>query len=764
MESPEPRPPDPDPNESEASGPDSPSNFADRAPFTLDRWRVVPAELRLVDGDEQVRLQQKEMTLLLALCDGGERPMSSEQVRRLVWGDQAITDGAAKNLIWQLRRSLGETAQEPRLIETVPGAGYRLTMLPAPIEPEASAEKAQPGGLVEAGGEASTEPPAGSSATGTSPRSLAPWLIAAMVLVAVLGLARFIGQGGGSADREVLMARPVTGLPGREAEIELDPTGRYLLFSWAEQVGARSDLYRFDLQDPNATPIQLSATEEVSEVGARFSPDGRRIAFVSGSTELEELSIRVMPASGGAAKTVASLRSATVPEVAWDADGEALFVTWWPDLEVGHRLHRLPLGNEPSSENSASESPFEPLFETPTERTWDRLPAVSPDGRWLAFSRWTTPYNGELRLLSLDSGDERVVTQISGTLGSLDWSGDGQDLLFTSRKPGRSSAVYEVAAFGKDAQPALFAPTAGSLDLGEVTAAAGTLVFEQSEFDVDILRFEGLEPGVSPVEAPAFESILASDRADVSLHLSPDGQRLIFLSDRSGGIELWLSDGGRPRRLAVDGVLPSSHPRWSPDGQLIALSVLRDGQRDLVVVRPGEGGGGDHVEWVTETPEREMLPSWRPDGLALRFFVPAGQPGTLWEQELWRPESRRMVDERGQKSMAPAPDLLLFDRGQQGIFLARGDAEPRRLAIDAAPGGLLNWDATSEGLYWVPVGGQDLKFYRFADDHIIDVFELEYPAAGYGFDVSSDGRSLFVSVVVRDSSRILALEKAGSDG
>lgn len=704
-----------------------------RATFRLGRWTVYPAELRLTDGEDDVRLQPKEMILLLALCDGGRRPMTAEQVRRRVWGEQAITDGAAKNLVWQLRNSLGETAQKPNLIETVPGAGYRLRVLPQAIE--GAAPSSRPAMATEANG---------SRAEGT--RRWLPWLglsiiVAGLVLWA--GLFEREREGPDYNERGPEAVRPVTGLPGREAEIDLDPTGRHLLFSWSRDIRGQADLFRFDLQDPRASPIRLSATPELSEIAGRFSPDGRRIAFAALSRN-GRLELRVMPASGGAAKVITVLSSISEPELAWRGDGEALFLAWWPDPEKGSVLHRVPL---------ATGIP-EPLFEADSE-WWDRVPTVSPSGDRLAFLRQTGPYGGELRLLHLASGKEETIATIAGRLGTLDWQGDGEHLLFTARLAGHSSTIYRVPADGASG-PEIFATTAGMLDVGEVTAAAGTIALEQSDFDVDLLRFDD----IGKKKDATAHVVAVSDRAEVSPQLSPDGRRLAFLSDRSGHFELWLHEEGELRRLHVEGVVPASNPRWSPDGRLIVLSVLKQGQQDLVVVRPSDGASQDDlVEPITDTPEREMLPSWRPDGLAVRFHIPGHPQAKLWEQELWDPESRRPLSARGEATAALSEDRLLFSIGGEGLFLLdlESDTEPRRLELDIAASGWGRWDATDDGIYSLMAGSREVHFYRFADASLSTLLELERPAAGYGIDVTDDGATLFVSVVIRDNSRILTV-------
>lgn len=66
------------------------------------------------------------MELLLYLADRPGAVVSIRQLKRSVWGREFIVDEAVKRCISQIRRSFGDCASRPRVIETVRKRGYRL--------------------------------------------------------------------------------------------------------------------------------------------------------------------------------------------------------------------------------------------------------------------------------------------------------------------------------------------------------------------------------------------------------------------------------------------------------------------------------------------------------------------------------------------------------------------------------------------------------------------------------------------------------------
>src|SRR5262245_22117380 len=66
------------------------------------------------------------MDLLTYLAAHAGEVVSKDQLLNDVWGAQAVSESALTRTVTELRQALGDDADEPRLLETIPKRGYRL--------------------------------------------------------------------------------------------------------------------------------------------------------------------------------------------------------------------------------------------------------------------------------------------------------------------------------------------------------------------------------------------------------------------------------------------------------------------------------------------------------------------------------------------------------------------------------------------------------------------------------------------------------------
>ena len=791
----------------------------DQAPFHLGPWTVTPPRLTMERADRAestIRLQHKEMQLLVALAAQGARPLDAQALRRAVWGDQAVSDGVLKNLVWRLRNSIGESADEPRLIETIPGMGYRLALQPTPLaesapdsKPTESAkptESGEPTGFPKEGPAkpapaAETEPPSQPfvASAGADPQAApklpaaprAPRLghrlavTAASLAAAVLLPLAFTGfysleisppgrQPGDSAQagapalpRSPGVPRLVVDLPGPESDIALDPSGRYLLFcrqSAADAEVRGRHLYVLDLDDPSEIPLRLSEGEDVLDGSPAWSPNGGRIAFAR-QVDRALFEIRVMTAAGGASHGITEIESETPPQIAWPHEDSLVIARQRLERSDGLALLSLTDGSLRRLTSA-------------TLREFHGYPAASPDGRQIAFVSMTVPAS-RLQLLDLETGDVRTLTRDMLAIRFPAWQPSGDRLLFVGSD---SSAwtMWEIATASQDGEPAP-APMA-AMDVSEVTVStAGTLAYRQSQLSADVIRFRGLSrtPDGRLEAQRDSGSIHWSDRLETAPIFHPTLDRSVFLSDRTGSIGLWLTDGQEPPiRLAVDGISWYAQPQWSPDGSRLALSLLRDGQFDLAVLQVGaDPSARPRVDFLTDTPDfLENFPIWRPDGLALHYArrsTQSQEAPSLWEQELWQTSSPRRLATNINSYQPAGERHLVIQRndhslervdigGGHGLGALQDASRFEPLPIDLAPLDSGNWVALPDGVLWATMETTTLRYYDFETGRTSEVAQLEYPAGFAALELAADGRTLFVSRIVRQDSRLWVLAAESS--
>ena len=155
------------------------------------------------------------------------------------------------------------------------------------------------------------------------------------------------------------------------------------------------------------------------------------------------------------------------------------------------------------------------------------------------------------------------------------------------------------------------------------------------------------------------------------VRLSPRGDQIAYLSDRSGYPEIWVQAIGRPgpaapRQLTDLGARINALC-WSPDGQTLAFSALRYGQFDVWTVALSSG----RVRRVTSDPRYETAPAWTPDGRRLLY---------VRSDDRWADHEVMAVPVDGGEARVVAADRDLFDYGTIGT-------RPRFGAPNVSPDG-----------------------------------------------------------------------------
>jgi len=147
-------------------------------PFELD-----PDEQQLRKRGIALKLQPKQFVVLLMLAQRAGEIVSRQEIQQRVWGDGTFVDfdRGINFCINQIRTALGDDADRPRYIETLPRRGYRFI---ANIDSNGRVEPAAVSGSISPG----PPSPGDNEYEKQQPPPLAPFLTKRKILVGSLGL------------------------------------------------------------------------------------------------------------------------------------------------------------------------------------------------------------------------------------------------------------------------------------------------------------------------------------------------------------------------------------------------------------------------------------------------------------------------------------------------------------------------------------------------------------------------------------------------
>ncbi|MEO8435429.1 MAG: winged helix-turn-helix domain-containing protein [Pyrinomonadaceae bacterium] len=95
--------------------------------YSFDNFQLDAGNRQLRRDDRPVSLPAKAFDLLVALVENNGRLVEKDELFTSVWPGQIVEESNLTVYISQIRKALGEKTKNQRLIETVPGYGYRFT-------------------------------------------------------------------------------------------------------------------------------------------------------------------------------------------------------------------------------------------------------------------------------------------------------------------------------------------------------------------------------------------------------------------------------------------------------------------------------------------------------------------------------------------------------------------------------------------------------------------------------------------------------------
>jgi Tol biopolymer transport system component/DNA-binding winged helix-turn-helix (wHTH) protein len=732
----------------------TPANTTHSWRFGLFEVDAQKEELRR--GGVLVKMREQPFRILVFLLEHAGEIVTREDLRKVLWpGDTYVDfDHSLNTAVMKLREALGDTAEKPLYIETVPKRGYRFVapVMQADSVGANSSASPLPDSQKNDIKQSVVDPEEKASSRWSSYTRYA--VISAAGLVVLTTFLLLFRQSHAPSSSQAKTRRPlstfpilpITNEPGYASDPAISPDGKWIAYRWNGPERLGYEIYVQLLG--SATHLQLT----VSRIGfgvsnPAWSPDGTEIAFAR--CEGSHGGVFAVPAMGGTERELTKHRCwQGASNVAWFPNGrEILMVDGCTDTGL---MSLVAFSVETGARRCVMDA-TDPGFSNGIA-----FFTLSPDGKTIVFG---VPTNGkccDLYMIQATGGRARQLTfdqsmagEFNGHYLGLMWTADSQAIVVSSFP----ALLQRVPINGGAIQVETEYPTAG------VLSPDGRRLFYTDFTNVElpgIWRADLAAPGGPVVR----NKKLPYGQSDIEAQTSPDGSQLVWMSVRSGYAELWTgsTSGGTPLQITQVSQRAGS-PFWSPDGKWIAFNMWDPGMAtsQIYIVDPE----GKNLRAITGGPYTNAVPSWSHDGKWIYFASYRPEGREVWKHSL---ENGMEVQLTHQGGFDPRESYdgktVYFTRFREaGLWSVPAGGGKESVVIADKPGfGLWgDWAPTKDGIYYLDLEVKprpSIMFHRFATGKATSVLVPDKYLTMWvrGLSATADGKTIYYGQAERQAT------------
>jgi len=498
------------------------------------------------------------------------------------------------------------------------------------------------------------------------------------------------------------------------------------------------------LEEGGHQSVRLTRTPE-REYSPAASPDGSRVAYIRlQMSDTEPRLLIVQEAREGGAERVVATAS-RLDSVAWHPNGRVLLVVrpllpedrrgdrwegalYWFDLETGkwRLMTRCP-------------------------DCVITAPAVSPDGRQVAFIQGLAPVWGSLMMAEVDGAGGLVGAprRMGGRVMASRprFSPDGRAVFFGCSP--RPLGICRLEASGAGEPVRLRFRQAG---LVESLPVPRGLIVVDAAMNLDLRRWERDTGTAKP--------FLASEANERDAVFSPDGEWVAYRAERDGRSTAWVANA-QTRNARELASMEAHWVQWTPDGKgLLVVTSAGEAGADAVVLAVPEGREMGRWRMPGGVQPQESRPRFVADGGSLLYVAVEGGRRRVARLELKSGRVEYLGGE-GVLEVFPAPgraELLLRKDLRRLVLFDPGTGQERVVAVSVMPGRV--W-VVADGVYYGTdrrATGANFYFQPFAGGERQWLLAEAPALGGTGLTVSPEGRYLVFSKDSRESGDLLLAE------
>jgi Tol biopolymer transport system component/DNA-binding winged helix-turn-helix (wHTH) protein len=634
----------------------------------FDEFEVDLSSGELRRGETKIRVQEQPFKVLTILLERPREVVSREELKKRIWPAESFGDfdHAVNVAIAKLRMAMGDSAEDPKFVETIPRRGYRFMV---EIEQPAEIQKTD---LV--------SKPAKDLRGGY-------YLAIVVCLLAAGGAMAWWHTRQRDPTVVRLQETKISRITsdGNIEPVAISPDGRYIAF--ASTKDGKDSLRMRQLS--GATSIEIASSTSPYQ-NLAFSPDGNTIFYRQADDTGETGFVYQVPAFGGASRRVAADVDSSLTV---SPDGKRLaFVRHNPPLEISQLVLAMTDG---SGERILAQTKYPEAFD---------FPAWSKDGRRIACV---------VRKALLGALADVVEIEVSsGTRGApllRDWRGIGQ-LGWTANPEGLVFLAKDETGSGRG--QLFYLPYPNGV-IGKITNGVeiyeGLSVSNDSRHLATVLEERNSTIWIaSGGDAGRMKEITTGPgRSDgvVGLSWTHDG-RIIFSSRASGDGELWVADpkdGTSQQMTANSG--QDFCPSVMPDGSILFSSTRATGKMRIWHMN---GDGSNPQQLTSGSDDLDAVST--PDGRWVLYQSSAGGQSSVWKIPIGGGKPERLSsDLSGGPAISPDGKTLAYFEalrdGFKGVVEPMDHSSPRRIFplsfAGLPPNNTLAWSEDGKSVQFV---------------------------------------------------------------
>jgi serine/threonine-protein kinase len=522
-------------------------------------------------------------------------------------------------------------------------------------------------------------------------------------------------------------------LSGGDRDITITPDGSRVVYASGNQLLLRP----LDRLEPTLLSSGLGLP---APRGLFMSSDGQWVGFFERNAALKKI-----PITGGAPSPVLEMPKGSLSRGATWSEDTIIFAT----LSPAAGLQRVAAaGGEATVLTVPSKERGE------GDHFW---PEFLPGGKAVLFT--ITPDDGnvgkaEVAVLDLETGTSKILLR----------GGSDARYVPTGHLVYAAGGALRAVAFDRERWEVLGTPavvvdsiaTTGDGGANIALSSNGSLVYvpgaARNRRAITWLDRQG--------QASTLPALLPGSFDDV--HVSPDGSHLAIGTTT----DIWIYDVAHASlsRLTTDAASGST-PLWSPDGQRIVFTSSRSGYPELFW-KPADGSGRDErlLSRGTDVVELRAM-GWWPDGSRLLFTEQtANRQRALWQAPANQPaEAKLLLNASTYPAISPNGRWIAFEStvsGRPEIYVDRFPELGERRQISTDGGRIPVWSPDGRELYFSGYTTQELfavavsaeTTFTFAPPRALFQFPMFLSAGTRAYHAAPDGRLLVIRSGQADSN------------